>query len=417
MGQISFPILIVPVGWCLSVLSGVCLLYWLYVLMMIHINRRSMPRLSDGLGVDELKKNPPLVSVIMPAHNEQRVIDEALTFLRESDWMNLEFIVVADRCTDETQAIVERHASEDSRVHCVTVDECADGWTGKCHAAWCGAKQASGSWYLFTDADTLFAPDLVRASVGLAVTEGYDFLSLLGTLEGSQGFEKTAQPVAAMALMAIFPLHRANRKKPDRRRPFANGQFMLFDSKVYHSIGTHERVKRSLLEDLLFALVLKKHNYRVGITLAGDRFRIRMYSSLDRFRQGWKRIFTESANRNIPRLRRFAWRFRMQAVVPIVVVPTLVCGVALIGVDLSEALFISGIAVGACLSQTAALAWVYRMSGASVFSIWRFPFGCFTVASIFSEAICDLKSNRGIEWGERHYAIEQKDEILRKDEQ
>jgi succinoglycan biosynthesis protein ExoA len=57
-----------------------------------------------------------LVSVIVPARNEERSIGGTLDALRAQDYRNLQIIVVDGGSTDGTVAVVERHMAEDPRV-------------------------------------------------------------------------------------------------------------------------------------------------------------------------------------------------------------------------------------------------------------------------------------------------------------
>jgi len=57
-----------------------------------------------------------LVSVIVPARNEERSIGVTLDALRAQDYRNLQIIVVDGGSTDGTVAVVERHMAEDPRV-------------------------------------------------------------------------------------------------------------------------------------------------------------------------------------------------------------------------------------------------------------------------------------------------------------
>src|SRR5204862_6144625 len=94
------------------------------------------------------------------------------------------------------------------------------------------------------DADTSFTPGCVAASLALMRERKLDLLSLLSTLSFDTWFERIVQPAATLELMRQYPLTLANAAMD--RRPFANGQFMLFTREAYEDVGGHEAVKSSL---------------------------------------------------------------------------------------------------------------------------------------------------------------------------
>lgn len=399
--------LTVSIGWFLAFGCLAILTYWCLVLLYVRLANRSMPRVAAGLDVAEPNDGWPKVSVIIPAHNEEQFIGHALQTLLAGRYDAKEIIVAADRCTDRTAEIVRGIAASAApgRVRLVEIDECPEGWSGKCHASWCGAKAAQGQWLLFADADTTFHPDLIRAAMGIAISHRLDFLSLLGQLTSARTFERTEQPVAAMSLMKMYPIHRANRNDRPGRRPFANGQFMLFRKEVYESIGTHEHIRDAILEDLRFARRLDFLQHRMGLALADELFQVRMYETVDEFHRGWKRIFIEAANRNIPRLRGHVWRLRFLAIAPLVQAGAFIVGLMMMGSDAPLAWSLIALAAASMGVQALGLARAYRMQGLSPREIWRFPIGCVRVARVFREAVADLKHDRGIEWGARVYQV------------
>jgi len=396
----------IALGWFLSLACLGFLAYWSMALWFIHLANRAMPRVRAGLEVAEPEGGWPRVSLVVPAHNEEQFIDHALTTLRQSRYPALEIIIAADRCTDRTVEIVRRHIDEaGAQIKLVEIAQCPEGWSGKCHASWRGAQEAGGEWLLFADADTTFDADLVRAALGIAIDHRLDFLSLLGTLSSGRSFERTAQPVAAMSLMKMYPIHRANRNERPGRRPFANGQFMLFRRAVYETIGTHERIRDAILEDLRFARRLSFKGHRMGLVLADDLFQVRMYETPEEFERGWKRIFIEAANRNVPRLRANVWRLRLLAVAPVLQAAAIVVGLLMMGTNAPLAWSVLALAAASLAVQYVALCKAYRMQGLSPTAIWRFPIGCLHVANVFNEAVADLRHDRGIEWASLHYQV------------
>src|SRR3970040_1116671 len=72
------------------------------------VGNRSIRFLKD---VPSTGKSPgPKVSIIIPARNEERNIQKALRSVLSQDYENAEVIVINDRSTDQTAAILDRMA-------------------------------------------------------------------------------------------------------------------------------------------------------------------------------------------------------------------------------------------------------------------------------------------------------------------
>ena len=78
-----------------------------------------------------LPARPPRVSVVIAARDEARGIDAALGALLAQDYPDYELIVVDDRSSDATPAILARTAARDARLTVVRIDELPAGWLGK----------------------------------------------------------------------------------------------------------------------------------------------------------------------------------------------------------------------------------------------------------------------------------------------
>lgn len=383
--------------------------YWAVVWSRLRRMMPLVPAVEDHLAADETRGSSDgdrteLVTVVVPAHNESRVIAECARALLAQDHPDLEIVFLLDRCTDDTAEILRATVGGDPRVRIVENDHCPEDWAGKCHAAARGAAAAQGDWLIFTDADVRFAPHLVGAALRTAQARGCDLLSLVGRLESGSWFERVLQPPAAVGLLRIFPLDRANRL--DRPRPFANGQFMLFSREAYDAVGGHAAVKRDLLEDLAFARRTIEANCRIGVATAKESMGVSMYPSFDTMRRGWRRIFIEACGRSPRRMRRYAIRTAGAALLPIAIavaiglaVHAAVRGHPIVGGSLAT------LAVAATVVQTMALRRIYRSMGMPRAAVLWFSIGCLVVADELRRGARHIESGRPIRWGGREYVI------------
>jgi hypothetical protein len=394
------------IAWLLLLLSAAAGLYWAIVWRRVANMLRERPTVRAGLDAPVPEGGWPRLSVIVPAHNEQSVIDTCCASLRGQDYPKLEIIFILDRCTDRTREIVTRHAREDARISVIENDSCPLDWSGKCNAARIGAEHSSGEYLIFTDADTQFDPALCRSTVALAMQRGYGLLSLLSTLTYHQRFERIAQPVATMMLMRMYPPRRQGSAK--KTRPFANGQFMLFPRTWYERIGGHEAVKDDLLEDLAFAKLVQDADGDCAALLADGMLRCAMYESLQEFKTGWKRIFIEACRRRPPRLRKNAWRGIVIGLgLPAVQVMAVIVAAALLSMDVIPLpLAIIAVVIAALAIQFAALVKVYAAAGAPIASTFYYPLGCWITARAMLEGARDLEMRTPVKWGGREYVLE-----------
>ena len=73
----------------------------------------------------------PLVSVLIPARNEQANLPRCLAALLSQDYPAFEVIVLDDRSDDDTARIIAETASCDPRVRLARIESLPKGWTGK----------------------------------------------------------------------------------------------------------------------------------------------------------------------------------------------------------------------------------------------------------------------------------------------
>lgn len=391
--------------WCVLLTA-----FWFAVAVRVGLLARNAPTVRQGLALladsdDSAARDDetwPKLSIIVPVHNEQRVIEACAASLLNQTYPNLEIILVLDRCTDDTRNLLAAH-EHDPRLIIIENDTCPSDWAGKCHAAHLGAQRATGQWLLFTDADTQFDPQLAQAAVALARHQNAPLLSLLSSLTYRAWHERIAQPVATMALMRIFPPTRTRSDK--RPRPFANGQFMLFDRAWYEKLGGHTAVKDDLLEDLAFARLIHRDGGQTSVVLAEGMLTCSMYDSLAAFQRGWKRIFIEACRRKPARLRKHAMRlFTLGIIAPVTQIAAVAIAFAVDSPVLGAALILAVLA--GWIAQAAALILVYTLNGAPLWATLGYPIGCAITAQLMREGASDLDTRRPVVWGGREYVLE-----------
>ncbi len=242
------------------------------------------------------RPNPPLVTAILPAKDEEAYVAECLLSLRRQTYPNLEILVVDDRSTDRTGEIAREIAAADPRVRVLTIDKLPPGWTGKTHALEHASCAANGQWLWFLDADTLHAPESLEIVMEFARSHGAVLASLLPELRCETFWERVVQPVAAITLMQSFPLHAVNNDRSPLA--FANGQYILIERTAYDGAGGHQGVRNRFVEDIAIAQRVKALGLPIRVALARGIVSCRMYASFGQVVRGWSRILYDALGRN-----------------------------------------------------------------------------------------------------------------------
>ncbi len=260
--------------------NGLLILEWLIVLTwtaLILSTLRNIPRVPNLLDPSFARpRDPaplPLISVIVPARNEEASIEATVRALLATVSVPIHVIAVNDRSTDATGAILERVASESSRLTVIHVIDLPPGWLGKLHAMALAARQATTPWLLFTDADVLFAPDALLRAINLAEAENADHLVLFPTMI-LKGFGERMMLSVFHLLGTVFsPPWRV--PDPKSRASLGIGAFNLVRADVYRAIGGFESLRMQVTEDIRLGVEIKRAGYRQRVAFGPDLIRLR----------------------------------------------------------------------------------------------------------------------------------------------
>ncbi len=277
----------------------ILMLPWLllgaYFLLMVRPPRRLAPFAE----VD--RDDPPFVSVIVPARNEERNIVALLHSLARIRYPRYEVIVVDDRSTDATRELaagVEAGNAQGIRV--VEGEHLPPGWFGKPWACRQGYALARGDLLLFTDADTVHHPELLARSVHALEEDEADVVTLIGRQVMKSFWERLIQPQFFMLLGLRYPRNRHPKPPRQWRDAIANGQYLLFRRDAYESLGTHEAVMGEVVEDQRLAQLLVKGGWRLSFRLAAPGLETRMYQSLPDIVEGWSKNVATGSLQSTP---------------------------------------------------------------------------------------------------------------------
>ena len=105
-------------------IGGIVIIYWLH----------NQYHLDNDVEPTPPPQNAPLISICIPARNEERNIRACVESALGQDYPNLEVIVLDDRSTDATPEILRRLSVLDNRLKIISGSDLPAGWAGKPHA-------------------------------------------------------------------------------------------------------------------------------------------------------------------------------------------------------------------------------------------------------------------------------------------
>lgn len=238
----------------------------------------------------------PLISVCIPARNEERNIGACVESMLGQDYPNFEVIVLDDRSTDGTSEILRtlsmesdglrsKSQDQDPPLHIIHGSDLPPGWAGKPHALHQASAAARGEWLCFVDADTFAKPPALSSCYAKAVETNADMFTVMTFQILGSFWEKVVMPLVMTALSVGFSPRKVN--DPSRKDAIANGQFILVERSVYSAIGGHASVKAEIVEDKALAEQVKWNGYRLIVADGMKIARTRMYTSLQEIWEGW----------------------------------------------------------------------------------------------------------------------------------
>ena len=229
---------------------------------------------------------PIAISAIVPARNEEKVIAACVESLARQPEI-AQILVANDQSADSTAEIVRRLIPEIPQLRLLETQNLPHGWVGKNNALSIGAKEATGTWLLFTDADAELAPQAAARALDIARETGAALVSFSPEQMTESWYEKSLVPFVYCRLAKHFPFGAVN--EPGSRVAAANGQFLMIRRDAYDAIGGHASVAGEVLEDVALAKRVKGAGYGIWFGPGKGIVRARMYRTFKAMWEGWKK--------------------------------------------------------------------------------------------------------------------------------
>jgi chlorobactene glucosyltransferase len=367
---------------------------WL-VSLVLTIYGLSRQRLLSPVSSTPLTSNDaPLVSVLIPARNEEdRVLVDCVRSILAQDYGRFEVIAVDDRSTDATRSILYALANADDRLHVIEGDELPSGWLGKPYAMHQALQHARGEWILATDADMIFDRSVLRMAVARMTEHDADAMTLIPHFETRSFWERVMIPVWAWVMLMFTISYRVN--DPKSQGALGLGGFLMMRRRALERVGSYEALKNEVMEDVRLAEILKRSGSRMLVECAPQLLSTRMYRN---FGEMWesctKTWFAGMKFSLLFAIVCVAWMYFMAVVPPLAAVISLSMG------DTANVLP----ALLCWFAQVLVVMMVSVRSGVSPFYSLTAPLGLGLLYAMLLDSSIRISTGKGVTWkGRRVY--------------
>lgn len=378
-----------------AILIGVTV-SWIILLRSMLESFRLTPHLD---AFEKTDSSSPLVSIILPARNEEKFIGRCLDSLINQEYEDYEIIAIDDSSSDNTKKIIKEYEQKSDKVVHVSAGQKPEGWMGKNWACIEGYRRASGGLLLFTDSDTKHASNVVSLAVGHMQSLKLDALTAIPRMRSLDFWTRITLPVISTFLHTRFSALRVN--DPTKSTGYFFGSFFIIKKEAYERVGTHEGVKHEIIEDGALGKKVKESGFRMKM-VRGDKLIDAVWA-----RDGWT-LWNALKRLMIP----LFWQCRATAIGIFFAVlfllfmpfPMLAYSAAFLNGSSTYLLLAASIASSTMIYAGAI---VETTKGLCMKSRYAFlcPLGGLVVVSSFLSGLIHVRSDAAVSWRDRRYSI------------
>ena len=301
------------------VIASISLAIWLYLALARGTFWR-LREFDDDLAKREPPSAWPNVTAIVPARNEAATIRQAVTSLLQQNYAGEFSIVLLDDHSEDATAQIARQAARDlnaePRIEIHPAAPLPPGWTGKLWALNQGIIQPlSGTakngcaptisisprpdivspttqkdatpispptYYWFTDADIIHAPEILQRLVARAERDRLDLTSLMVLLQQKTLPERALIPAFLFFFLKLYPPRWI--ADPRKRTAGAAGGCILLRSEALQQIGGLAAIRSEVIDDCALARAVKQKGGRLWMGLTRASISLRAYTTFAEIR-------------------------------------------------------------------------------------------------------------------------------------
>ena len=272
--------------------------YLIFFFLILRFTVTLFNYISNPKLTNSIKKYDDLVSILIPARNEESQIVWLLQSIQDQDYKNIEVIVLDDNSTDRTYEICSSFTRKDARFSVIRGKDLPSDWLGKNYACHQLAGKANGKYFVFLDADETVKNGLINNAVHRMKMHKLSLLSLFANQKMVTLGERLVVPLMHFLLLNLLPL-RLVRLSSNPSLSAASGQFMMFDALDYQKQQWHLQVKDKIVEDIEIMKLVKRKGGRGEVLLANGFLYCRMYNGYAEAVQGFSKNLLAGFNMNI----------------------------------------------------------------------------------------------------------------------
>jgi hopene-associated glycosyltransferase HpnB len=275
------------VPFTLLAVASISLAIWLY-LALAHGAFWRLREFDDDTAKHEAASAWPRVIAIVPARNEAATIQQSVASLLQRNYPgDFSIIVVDDHSEDATAQLAQQAARDlgaESRIKIRSAAPLPAGWTGKLWALQEGVTHAEAkpTYYWFTDADIVHAPDALQRLVARAERNQLDLTSLMVLLQAKTLPERALIPAFLFFFLKLYPPRWI--AEPRARTAGAAGGCILLRSEALERIGGLAAIRGEVIDDCALARAVKRSGGRLWMGLTRASISLRAYTTFREIR-------------------------------------------------------------------------------------------------------------------------------------